>query len=567
MPKKTRYSVKYKVFKVFLVIMIPFALILVIYGLQLLKHAEEVLYNTAHANLIMYSNNLENEMESIDVYLSNIVLQSKEIKTLSNELENTTSYLAGYEIFRQFSAPLEANNDLSVMMLYSEPNQFTMSKYSSNYAVKFAYDYKLQSSIEKNIGQLCASGELQEEEKFYVQIDGRPYFYKIKSYKDVYCIALIDIQILVKQAEEKNELTGKVVPLVKGEMVGVELEEERIEFPDKTNEYIICGEDKQYMSLIAETDYFQIGYLIPNEGYMNILGWSEGIIIIFILGFLVMIPNIFWLLKNSVYVPLKKLETTMEAIATGNLVASENEHYESIEFEQVNQTFNRMLKEIKNLKIESYEKEIEKRKVEFQYLQLQIRPHFYLNCMKNMYGLAESMRIDDIKKNILLLSNYLRYIFAQKDDFVAVKDEIWQCQNYIDLIKSSRQLKVELILNVDADLLEVRILPISILTFVENSVKYAARTNEILQIEICVKKLKITEDTMMQITVYDNGNGFSEDVLQLLNKKQLIVDEDGEKHIGIQNVIQRFEFMYQKCEIVFMNRNGAKVVLIIPIKN
>ena len=96
--------------------------------------------------------------------------------------------------------------------------------------------------------------------------------------------------------------------------------------------------------------------------------------------------------------------------------------YSSKEFAQVNDTFNRMINTITNLKIESYERKLAAReaelaaeKAELTSLRMQIQPHFYLNCLKNIYGLAQMGSFQEIQDEILLLSKHLRYIFRIRE--------------------------------------------------------------------------------------------------------------------------------------------------------
>jgi hypothetical protein len=48
-----------------------------------------------------------------------------------------------------------------------------------------------------------------------------------------------------------------------------------------------------------------------------------------------------------------------------------------------------MMDQIKSLKIIAYEKTLAAQQAQLQYLQIQIRPHFFLNCLSALYGLAE----------------------------------------------------------------------------------------------------------------------------------------------------------------------------------
>lgn len=67
--------------------------------------------------------------------------------------------------------------------------------------------------------------------------------------------------------------------------------------------------------------------------------------------------------------------------------------------------------------------------------------------------------------------------------------------------------------------------------------------------------------------VKDQGNGFSEEILQKLAAGENIVDERGEEHYGIANAVQRLEILYQgKAWICFKNDAGAKVEFWVPME-
>ena len=76
------------------------------------------------------------------------------------------------------------------------------------------------------------------------------------------------------------------------------------------------------------------------------------------------------------------------------------------------------MRQIKKLKIDIYEKELEKQKTMMNYLQLQIRPHFFLNCLNTIYSMAQTQLYEEIMKMSMITSNYFRYIFQNTQDLV-----------------------------------------------------------------------------------------------------------------------------------------------------
>ena len=63
-----------------------------------------------------------------------------------------------------------------------------------------------------------------------------------------------------------------------------------------------------------------------------------------------------------------------------------------------------MMDEIKSLKLAAYEQRLESERAELQFLQIQIRPHFYLNCLKNLFSMLEAKRYENMRTLILTLS-------------------------------------------------------------------------------------------------------------------------------------------------------------------
>ena len=106
-----------------------------------------------------------------------------------------------------------------------------------------------------------------------------------------------------------------------------------------------------------------------------------------------------------------------------------------LELEQANSQFKNLMRQIKKLKIDIYEKELEKQKTMMNYLQLQIRPHFFLNCLNTIYSMAQTQLYEEIMKMSMITSNYFRYIFQNTQDLVPVKNELEHIKNYMEIQK------------------------------------------------------------------------------------------------------------------------------------
>lgn len=63
----------------------------------------------------------------------------------------------------------------------------------------------------------------------------------------------------------------------------------------------------------------------------------------------------------------------------------------------------------------------------------------------------------------------------------------------------------------------------------------------------------------------DNGQGFSEEMLEILNDENKVLVM--KNNVGIANVVKRLSLAYEKeSSVVFSNSNGACVDIFIPIR-
>ncbi|MFR2563140.1 MAG: ATP-binding protein [Anaeromassilibacillus sp.] len=115
---------------------------------------------------------------------------------------------------------------------------------------------------------------------------------------------------------------------------------------------------------------------------------------------------------------------------------------------------------------------------------------------------------------------------------------------------------------IDADerLLDFQVPPMSILTFVENSVKHASLPGEALSIYIKVMELKTEDAQYINISISDNGSGFPKPWKNSTVRKNQYTGQP------VLNVKHRFALLYQgKSIFSFSNlKKGSRIELFIP---
>lgn len=239
---------------------------------------------------------------------------------------------------------------------------------------------------------------------------------------------------------------------------------------------------------------------------------------------------------------------------------------EIIELEQVNSQFKHLIEQIKKFKINIYEQELEKQRIQLDYMKLQINPHFFLNCLTNIYSMAQMQMFKEIEYMSLSTSKYFRYIFQSDDNFVRLEDEIEHVRIYLEIQKHRYRNAFTYRIELEDDQSGLTIPPLVLQTFIENAVKYAVSRDHELQIRLSVSLRLEGKRSFVVIQISDSGPGFPDDLIEKLVNGRPLDQTDG-KRIGIMNTLQRLELLYhRRAQVEFTNLEGggACVTLTLP---
>jgi sensor histidine kinase YesM len=253
----------------------------------------------------------------------------------------------------------------------------------------------------------------------------------------------------------------------------------------------------------------------------------------------------------------------MHQLETNNLGYRMAEEKSSNELAHITHAFNNMAKEIQTLKIEAYEKDIEKLQIEAVNLRLQVTPHMLLNSLNTIYSLSLSGDHENIQKFTLLLADYFRKALRHVNDMATIEEEMWYVKNYMQI--QSIHYPDAFCCNYDicTDLLGEKIPALLIQSFVENSVKYGTALGKQINIGVVIQ---MAGDEMV-IRVTDDGNGIEEHLLEVIRSGQPTEDAIG-KHIGIWNSRRRLKMIYGDAASIAIESEpgkGTNVMITLPI--
>jgi methyl-accepting chemotaxis protein len=255
-----------------------------------------------------------------------------------------------------------------------------------------------------------------------------------------------------------------------------------------------------------------------------------------------------YMLREMVH-PLSSMAAGMNRIDQGEFEFRIEERYGTREFTHLKDTFNALMDEIVNLKIQAYEKVIDLKDAELRNIRLQLRPHFFLNAITTIMSLSSKGKNQQIKEYVDSLSKNIRYMFKTRMYTVSIKDEILHVENYIEMQEFKYPNCIFHYVELPTELEDWKIPQMVIQTFIENEYKYAVSVDTPLTILIRISKDKHQDEEMLLIEIEDDGMGYPPDVLEYMNGKGKRLANDGNR-IGLWSIKNMMELMYERKGLI-----------------
>ena len=136
------------------------------------------------------------------------------------------------------------------------------------------------------------------------------------------------------------------------------------------------------------------------------------------------------------------------------------------ELNQINDQFKSLIHEITRLRINVYEAELDQNQFRIHFLQQQIKPHFYLNCLTTIDSMLSLGDVSAAQKMLQFTSKYFRYLFQADKDFVPLSSEIAHTEDYLDIQMMRLSENIEYSCDIDDNYMDVMIPPLLLITFV-----------------------------------------------------------------------------------------------------
>ena len=553
-------TAKTALLKISMLFLIPFFLFM--FGLNVYSNTiyRQRLTENNQTRLTMFESFLEEDLKNVEYFMSDMIANDGGFNALRYPLSYVDSYLQVQQLQEKFESVMKTIDSISAFCIISPKSNITNGPFRKN----VSYDEK--ENIKTYLNQLVKEkGDGAITDWRVQQIGEKYYFLKIMGLGGVYSSCIIDVGN-VSTIEEIGSENSYLVFEENEEILSYQeqMKELGIRVQEGKTSYLTGNRRDQFV-VMSYSEILNCCLMLV-EPYRGIWSMESLPLIMLLLSvfFVILLLRCYRMMKRDFLNPLEQMVETMEKIGDDGLESRLCVSNQVKEYKKMESTFNAMMDRIKELKILAYVRLIQAQQTELQYYQIQIRPHFFLNCMKNLYAMTAARKYTQMQEMILTLSEYLRAVLKDHDMIVPLEKELDSVRSYVKLQQMSSAKPPEYEEDVSPQLMQFGIPPMSLLTFVENSFKYEKSGEGAMQILIKARLFLDGEEKFVNITIMDNGKGFPEEVLEILNDPEKRMPGE---HMGINNVEQRFSLVYQKpCSFVYSNMNGACVDIFIPFE-
>lgn len=536
------------------VVLAPFILLLVLLNWMTYQvsaeRVKESLQNTLQLQAYGVGNQLEEVENSIQRLYGDNAYYLLVLQNYSGEMD---TYLSRQEIYSQMTRYTLASSAEEALFLYAPgTGQYLMAYPENTYTEYVALRAYLEERLTPESNYSSAAWEVVPiNDTYYVMCFRRMNGLWLGSCAKVGAVmnAMLESQTgLLQETHLFLEMRGEYYQIQPGSVT------KSIQTPDGT--LITARDDRGNFTLALQ----------PRT---SLLAFSGSAYIWVLLAFSVLLVSLLPLflgkISRKITAPVKALEEGMRVLQKGNFEFQLEENCYFREMEDIKETFNEMIGHIKILKNDIYEEKLLRQKTESDFLQMQVKPHFYLNSLNQIHILAEMGDADTISRLSGYLVRYFRYLLRADQKLVPLQDELQQIRDFLSIQEMRYPAGFRYDCQTAPGLEKLLLPPLLLLTFVENSLKYALSIYGEFRLSITVQKLG---SGFCRICIEDSGQGFPDSVLHALGDGREVRTPDGRTCIGISNARQRLVFAFGKAaSIRFTNESalgGARIVLLLP---
>lgn len=478
-------------------------------------------------------------------------------RILSGSRENARVIVANsmVKILNTFVGSTKATD---VYVVYNSVNDIFLASRSSRVSYSELNEFR---DYAKNLSEGQDSDHLGWH---IVTLDGKDYLLRFYCYYDCFYISAFHVETFLTETSYGSLLESNACILLTNE-------EGRVlaGSGDKAIRQDLTAPADLHSGYYVNTQSLSYSGLQASFISQNRLSISTDALSIFIvaicLSSLILLFVFLRYLSLEILNPIDELSDTTHVIKQGDYTRRAHLTCRSAELQELAESINSMISTIINQRITSYENALKQKNLELKYLQMQLRPHHFLNALSTISSMTYLGDTERIQRFVELYSRDARYLFSVSVKTVPLEDEIRHVQDYIDCQNILYPDCVFSFIQIHPEANQWQIPQMMLHALVENIYKHAVSLDSFTSFFISASLETHDGAQQLEIVVEDDGAGFPEDVIQRVNHS------DGEfvesSHVGLMNISHTLFLMYGQTDLMHLSNKadrGSMIRIFIP---
>lgn len=359
----------------------------------------------------------------------------------------------------------------------------------------------------------------------------------------------------------KDSMGPSFYRMVSDEKIQADDELHRLDFDNNTHLFAKISSYSGFTTIIT---------IDNSDVYRPIYDFVKMNLLIF-LGFVIIISVLSYVVSKIITIPVMKMYSRIASLHTDEETIL-NESLEKIDTNIIElDTLYSAVVDMHDRAQNSMKREIvlnnQRLQSQILALQSQMNPHFLYNSLATIQAMADEGMNDEVVTMCQTISRILRYISSDKEPLVSVEEDVSHAKDYLECMKMRYGDDLIYEINIPKEMSELKIPKLCLQLIVENSIKFTTKSVK-APWKIAING--VLTGVYWEITVSDNGLGFSEEDIKEINEKIEFINENELlpsleiNGMGLMNIYIRFKTLYHGKHIfkISNSANGGALVTI-----
>lgn len=296
---------------------------------------------------------LQGKLDKPERYIADFLTQASELQTLSSTVNEPDRYVAKNTVYENFGSYLAQNDSVLLLALYCEDTDIYIERDNGLRYLSIQGRAVLRNTLREEFPKNCKEAEASSR-WCAVQAGEHVLLYRVMHLQKRYMLCCIDLSAWADAASHSVEAGSTILIRCDGTLQGsnaAQYAEVLADLTPDSSKLIRSG------SLLAVSKPFynaELIFLANNDIALRSSVLLSQISAVISIGCVLVAGILLFAWRKTILLPLRSLKKTMELIREGKLEERAVDANAGAELQEINDTFNQMMSNIHQLKIEGY---------------------------------------------------------------------------------------------------------------------------------------------------------------------------------------------------------------------